>query len=346
MGYYNYSQRLGYPFKGYTLNKVIEFLESMDLSYDDGIEFTVNLYDNNDSIVATGSLEGNVLKCIAVSEEHQGEGLTAKIVSRLVTEGYNNNREHLFLFTKPENKLMFDDLGFYPIIETLDTLLMENSKNGIERFIEALENPKCNGVIGAIVANCNPFTNGHLYLIEQAAKQCDLLHLFILSEDKSVFPTEVRYELAKKATKHIDNIIIQETSDYLISTATFPTYFIKDKSDASNANCILDLSIFYEYFVKGLNIKKRFVGTEPFCQVTNAYNMKMKEFLVPKGVDVIEIPRSTEDNIEISASRVRELMIDNNYNEIEKIVPKSTFDFLLSEHGQEISKKLKSIGLA
>jgi len=234
MEYNSYSQRCGYPFKGYTLDKVIKFLEDMNLSYDSGIEFTVNLYDQNDVIIATGSLEGNVLKCIAISEEHQGEGLTANIISRLISESYNNNRDHLFLFTRPKNIIMFTELGFYPIIETADVLLMENVKDGIKKFIDGLENSMHSGVIGAIVANCNPFTKGHQYLIEMASKQCDLLHLFVLSEDKSAFPTDIRYELVKKGIKHLNNVIVHETSDYLISSATFPSYFIKDKTIASN----------------------------------------------------------------------------------------------------------------
>ena len=34
--------------------------------------------------------------------------------------------------------------------------------------------------IGCIVMNANPFTNGHRYLIQQAAAQCDWLHLFLV----------------------------------------------------------------------------------------------------------------------------------------------------------------------
>lgn len=330
MLYNNYSQRCGYPFKGYTLNKLKKFLENLDLSYDEGIQFTVGFFDDNDEIVATGSLEDNVLKCIAVSEEHQGEGLTASVISRLISEAYDNNQDHLFLFTKPENMIMFSDLGFYPITQTENVLLMENVKDGIRKFVNSLENPNCEGVAGAIVANCNPFTKGHQYLIETASKQCDLLHLFILSEDKSFFPSDVRYELVKKGVGHIENVIVHKTSNYLISSATFPTYFIKEKQDAVNINCALDLSIFYEYFAKTLNIKKRFVGNEPYCKVTNAYNREMKKFLIPKGVEVIEIPRLKEGDTEISASRVRKLLAEGNFEEIKKIVPESTLEYLVS----------------
>ena len=32
------------------------------------------------------------------------------------------------------------------------------------------------------MANCNPLTNGHLYLMEQASMRVDVLHIFVLSE--------------------------------------------------------------------------------------------------------------------------------------------------------------------
>ena len=342
MEYNNISIRCGYPFVGYTLKKLKTFLARMELIYDEGIEFSVCLFNQDDDIIATGSLEGNVLKCVAVSDKYQGEGLAAKIVTRLVDECYNNNQHHIFLFTKPKNQIMFTDLGFYTIISTEDVLFMENIKGGIVKFIESLKSPYYGDEIGAIVVNCNPFTKGHEYLIKAASKECDLLHVFVLSENKSAFPTDVRVKLVKMGVRNLKNVIVHETSDYLISSATFPSYFIKDKENVDNINCTLDLSIFYEYFVKRLNIKKRFVGTEPFCKVTNEYNKQMIEFLNKKGIEVIEIPRYKIDNIEVSASRVRKLLEKGNYKEIQKIVPKTTYDFLISEQGQEIALSIKN----
>lgn len=47
----------------------------------------------------------------------------------------------------------------------------------------------------------------------------------------------------------------------------------------------------------------RFVGTEPFCQVTSAYNREMKRILPEYGIEVVEIPRKQLDGLEISASQ-------------------------------------------
>lgn len=344
MGYELFYEDFGYPMRGDKLQKLIEFLLEEDLTYDEGIEFTVNLCDSRGNIAATGSLEGNVLKCVAVSDLYQGEGLSTRIVTALISQGATKNYSHLFLFTKPGNIDIFNDLGFYVIAKTNNVALMENKKNGISEFIKSLKfssYPNSKN-IGAIVLNCNPFTKGHLYLIETASKQCDLLNLFVVSEDRSIFPAKTRYDLVKKGVEHLNNVLVHPTSDYLISSATFPTYFIKDKYKKGDINCILDLTIFIDYFVKILNITKRFVGTEPYDRVTASYNMQMKSFLGKHGIEVIEIPRHEEDNLPVSASRVRKLMVDGDYEEIKKIVPQVTFDYIISEEGLKIAEKLRS----
>ena len=64
---------------------------------------------------------------------------------------------------------------------------MENVRDGIGRYVRSLQHPKDNGgVIGAAVMNCNPFTNGHRYLVETAASQCELLHLFVRRQSHAV----------------------------------------------------------------------------------------------------------------------------------------------------------------
>lgn len=345
MGYETFYEDLGYPMRGGRLKKLKNFLQKEQLDYDEGIEFTVNLCDGKGNIAATGSIERNVLKCIAVSDSYQGEGLSAKIVTTLISHGLSKGHSHLFLFTKPENIRIFHDLGFYLIVKTQDAALMENKKNGISEYVNSLKFSDYNHEAtdcGAIVLNCNPLTKGHMYLIETSARQCQLLHLFVVSEDRSVFPARARYELVKSGVRHLDNVAVHPTSDYLISSATFPTYFIKDKYKADKINCILDLTIFCDYFAKILGIRKRFVGTEPYDRVTASYNIQMKEFLGGRGIDVVEIPRYEENNVPVSASMVRRLMAEENYERIKEIVPDVTYRYLTSEEGMKIAEKLRS----
>ena len=340
---YGFFEEYGSPFSGRKLRKLKDFLAAAELDYDEQIEYTVNLTDGDGNIVATGSIHSNVLKCIAVSEKHQGLGLSARIVTALMNKAFELGRSHLFLFTKPRNSAMFSDLGFYKIIETDSILLMENRRDGIKDYVKGLPHADLpqNGA-GAIIANCNPFTLGHRYLVEEAAKRCETLHLFILSEDKSDFPADVRFELARKGTCDIKNVIIHKTSDYLISSAVFPTYFIKDKAKAQDANCELDIRIFGTFFAKELGITKRFVGTEPFCQVTNAYNEAMKRLLPEYGVELVEIARREIGGLPVSASFVRECMAKSDCDSLKAVVPPTTLEFILSPEGQAIAEKIRN----
>ena len=223
---------------------------------------------------------------------------------------------------------MFRDFGFYPISHTSDMLLMENTRNGISDFVASLDRGPQGGVHGTVVANCNPFTLGHRYLIERAAASCDVLHLFILSEDKSAVPADVRFALVRQGVSDLKNVLVHPTSDYLISSVTFPTYFLKDEQKAGEAAGRLDLTIFCDYFVPALSITCRFVGQEPFCPVTAAYNRLMHEMLPPRGVQVTEIPRLEKEGCAVSASRVRALWKEQKWDELRPLVPDATFRYL------------------
>ena len=320
----------GAPFRGAALEKLKDFLGGCGIRYDDAVAFSVCLCEG-DAIAATGSLDGNVLKCIAVSPARQNEGLTATVVTELIKEALRKGRQHLFLFTKPEHRERFQDLGFYPIAQTGEVLLMENRKDGIRSFVAGLPRPSGNR-IGAVVANCNPFTRGHLYLIESAARGCDALHLFILSEDKSDFSAEARRDLAVQGTAHIPQVVVQPTGPYLISAATFPDYFIKDPAAAREANGSLDLKIFAEHFARPLGITRRFVGSEPYSPLTAAYNVQMGKLLPPYGIEVIEIPRLEAEGGAISASRVRALLKAGDLAAVRDIVPPATYRYLAAHY--------------
>ena len=305
-------------------------MQRQGLRYDSGVEYTVLYYDSQGNIAATGSLQKNVLKCIAVAEECRGEGLTASVVSTLRAAAFSRGQQHLFLFTKPQNQAMFQDFGFYPVSSTQDMLLMENKKGGIDAFVASLE--KGRGEQAAIVANCNPFTLGHRYLVETAAARCDTLHLFVLSEDASLFPSRVRMELVRRGVADLANVIVHPTSDYLISAATFPTYFLKKGEDAARIQSELDITLFASRIAPLLHITKRFAGEEPFDPVTRSYNEAMVRLLPQYGISFIRIARFTtggpQDEI-ISASRVRKLLMEEGVTEkLLSFVPPCTAEYL------------------
>lgn len=318
---------LGSPFHGKNLERTAEFLRRSGLDYENGIEFTVNAAEDGE-ILASGSRQGNILKCIAVSPESRGTGLSAVILTHLVRDAVLHGITHLFLYTKPGNRRVFGGLGFYPVAETRDVLLMENVKNGVRDFVNGLECPVKTGRIGSIVANANPFTNGHLYLAEAAARSCDLVHLFILSEDRSLFPADVRLMLAKQAVASLPNVAVHPTGEYLISGATFPDYFIRDKSRVKEICGELDLAIFLQRFAGPLGITRRFAGSEPFSPVTESYNRAMERILPGGGVRVTIVPRVELDGEAVSAGRVRRLLREGNLEAVKPLVPESIYRYL------------------
>ena len=320
----------GRPFTGRTLERLKKFLASVGLLYDDGVEMSVCACDDDGEIIATASRQGPVLKCVGVSPDHQGEGLAASVVSETVTDAIGAGLSHLFVFTKPSNRQIFDDLGFFPVVETGDVLFMENRRDGVKRFVASLERRECTETVGAVVANCNPFTKGHRYLMETAASHCDLLHVFVLSAEKSVFPADVRMEMVKRGTAHLKNVLVHPTGDYLISAATFPDYFLKDRARVDDVKCELDLAIFARCFAEPLGISRRFVGTEPLSPVTAHYNETMKRFLPSRGVEVTEIERAESGGQPISATRVRALLKEQGPEapELAELLPQTTIDVL------------------
>ena len=101
------------------------FLNKAGLTADEQVERTALLWEDG-QLIATGSRQGNILKCIAVDDTRQGEGLTATVLTALRQDAFSAGHSHLFLYTKPKNKWMFSSLFFYPIAQTGDVWLMEN----------------------------------------------------------------------------------------------------------------------------------------------------------------------------------------------------------------------------
>lgn len=316
----------------FALKSVERFLNEHELDLDKNLDYTVVLY-NNDEIIATGSFKENILKCIAVSENFKGFGISNKIISSLINEQYRRGYTHIFIYTKPKNGAIFRDFGFYDIESVEDKLLLlENKRNGIKNYCDELidESVKIDKKnIASVVINANPFTLGHRYLIEKASRENDLVHVFVLWEDKSYFSNKDRYEMVRYGIKDLENVVLHKAKDYIISSATFPSYFIRKKNEVLKIQAVLDSKIFSKYIAKSLNITKRYVGEEPFSESTREYNKAMKHVLKEYGLTLIEVKRKEFENTAISASMVRKLIEGNELDKVKDLVPKTTYNYLL-----------------
>lgn len=180
--------------------------------------------------------------------------------------------------------------------------------------------------LGVVVMNCNPFTLGHRYLIEQAAKQVKRLYVMVVREDCSLFAYTERKAMVEQGVADIENVTVIDGSDYAISRATFPTYFLKRLDDAADTQMLLDLDLFRRHIAPALGATVRFVGTEPTDQLTRRYNQLMHEALK----DVREIDRLAKDGNAVSASRVRKAMEEGDMNTIRQLVPPTTLPYIIA----------------
>lgn len=179
---------------------------------------------------------------------------------------------------------------------------------------------------GVVVMNCNPFTLGHRYLIEQAAKQVKRLYVMVVREDCSLFAYTERKAMVEQGVADIENVTVIDGSNYAISRATFPTYFLKRLNDAADTQMQLDLDLFRRHIAPALGATVRFVGTEPTDQLTRRYNQLMHEALK----DVREIDRLAKDGNAVSASRVRKAMEQGDMNTIRQLVPPTTLPYIIA----------------
>lgn len=182
--------------------------------------------------------------------------------------------------------------------------------------------------IGAIVMNCNPFTCGHRYLIEQAKRQVDFLIVFVVEEDASLFPFEERFKLVKEGTKDIENVMVVPSGEFILSRNNFCEYFTKTDAIATRRNADYDIQVFVNYIVDRLHITHRFVGEEPEDNVTRAYNEAMQKILPTKGVVYVEIPRIKSGKKIVSASKVRQYMKEAEYDEAFSMLPETTVRYI------------------
>ena len=345
-----------YPSDRRANTQINELLLAEGIRRDANLDYTCGMYDEEMNIIATGSCFGNTLRCMAVSNAHQGEGLMNQIVTHLISIQFERGNTHLFLYTKCNSAKFFGDLGFYEIARIDSQIVfMENRKTGFTSYLEKLKketeqsevfrqfscNDSAKTKIAALVMNANPFTLGHQYLVEKAASENDILHLFIVSEDQSLVPFSVRKKLVLEGTAHLKNIIYHESGPYIISNATFPSYFQTDADAVMESHANLDLTIFVR-IAQTLGINYRYVGEEPNSQVTGIYNEIMAKKLPENQIACKIIPRKEANGSVISASTVRTALKSGKMELLKTLVPETTLRYFQSEEAAPVIEKIKA----
>lgn len=319
-----------FPADARSQKQVDALLEREGIRRDAHLDYTCGVFDDDWRLIATGSCFRNTIRCLAVSDEHQGEGLLNRVVTHLMEVQVERGNSHVFLYTKPQSARFFGDLGFTEIARVEGSLVfMENRRGGFAAYLDALERASA-GRTAAIVMNANPFTLGHRYLAEKAAAENDFVHLFLLSEEAGPIPFAVRKRLVREGIADLPNVLLHDSGPYIISAATFPSYFLKDADAAIRAHAELDLTVFGR-IAAALHITTRYVGDEPNSRVTSLYNEIMAEKLPEQGVACEIVPRLEKNGCVVSASAVRQAIHDGALDSVRDMLPEATYRYFASD---------------
>ncbi|NLA82175.1 MAG: GNAT family N-acetyltransferase [Clostridiaceae bacterium] len=322
-----------------------KLLTASGLKYDPPYSVIYGIYEEG-QLLATGARDQNRLKCIAIHPDHQGGPLFNQLLSGLISDAYEAGQERLFLYTQPQAVEAFGHLGFRSLASTSEGIsFMERGQPDFDDYLavlvqqvqayEALHGPP-QGPVESIVMNANPFTLGHRALVEDALTRAKRLHLFVLSEDSSLVPADIRLRLVQEGTADLAGILIHPSDHYIISRASFPSYFLKKITEATEVQASLDALLFRDRIAPALGISQRTVGDEPFDQVTYLYNRCLKEIFHGK-LGLTSLPRlASQDGMAISASRVRGLLMAGDRKLIRSLVPETTYRFFKSAQGKRL----------
>lgn len=331
------------PTDGYAQRQMDALLQREGIRRDGNLDYSCGIFDEEEELIATGSCFGSTLRCLAVSGEHQGEGLLNQILGHLMEVQMSRGNSHLFLYTKPSAAKFMSDLGFCEIARVgRELVFMENRRDGFRSYCAALAKKRVDAQrIASVVMNANPFTLGHRYLVEQASKENDIVHLFLLSEEAGPIPFRVRRKLVEEGIADLSNVVLHESGPYMISAATFPSYFLKDSDTVIRTQATLDLTVFSQ-IARHLGIQRRYVGEEKTSRVTGLYNEIMATRLPELGIECRIIPRLQSGGKIISASTVRQAIHDYRLEEIRNFLPQSTYAFFAGAGGEAVCAAIRA----
>ena len=310
---------------------VERFLDRNGLRLDDVDTYAVVTRIDGDEILAGGGLQGNVIKCLAVDETLRGTGMMQRLISHLLSIVHDRGHNCVRVFTKPENRDIFESLSFTTLATSARAIFMEHGMPGIGAYTAYLRSLRREGTSGLIVMNANPFTLGHRALVEWAAQQVDTLYVMVVREDVSQFRYADRLAMVRSGCRDITNVVVVEGSDYAISATTFPSYFIKERTAVTDAQIALDLDLCANHLMPALGATVRLVGDEPLDALTARYVELMQTILPAHGLEVKVMPRLRHGDSVVSASLVRKHLADGHLAQAAQLVPQSTVPSLIAQ---------------
>lgn len=336
------------------------FLARVGLEPEDDIEAAAFVMDL-DEAVAVACLAGEVVKCVGVLPAYEGEGAAARAVAAIRAEAEARGRGRLFLYTRPSAVPFFESMGFrslassgfdeelpppnYSAAPPEGAALLESDPMAFEAWAAGVARILPGGMAaGAVVLNANPFSLGHRSLVERASRLCGGggLLVLVVAGDRSSFPGAVRERLVRAGTADIPGVFVASGGAYCVSGATFPAYYLRERSRAAELQAALDAELFATRIAPAFGIGTRFVGSEPYCPMTAAYNGALSRILPRRGLSLVELPRAELDGAAISASDVRSAIKVGDLDRACRLVPATTAEWLRSSEAIPIIEKIRA----
>lgn len=321
-----------------------DYFHAMDTTFHEGDyiiiidAFTSNalrvLLENNVSIIyekhifdgSENLFLNNTYHCNHIANEIYAEMIYSKLVDSLLTRHkdtlYTERKSIDSFFVATKKNLSFRDDAF-----------MNDSE--LQSYCDKLRKLRIAGAesmkIGSICTQANPFTKGHKALVEYASHIMDHVYLFVAQDSLSDIQFIERFNIAVDAVKDLENVTVLSTGFSLSSYKIFPDYFsvAKKKNEFDLTNVWAETKIFAELFCPALGITYRILGEEPLDPYTNKLVEHLSDVLPQFGIQTVIMPRVMTDNNEvISASRVRKLIAEKQYESLERYITPFAIDTL------------------
>ncbi|MFA5007492.1 MAG: hypothetical protein WC509_08560 [Candidatus Izemoplasmatales bacterium] len=278
-------------------------------------------------IVATVSRTGELVSHLAVDSAHRDEDAAGLLLTDLLSRMNADGIHRRLVFTKSRFVPLFTSMHFSVVADSGSVAILENGFPTLDEELKSIRElaertffaPLSTLDVGAIVVNCNPMTLGHLGLIRFAAARHQAFLVFVLEEDASTFSYEERIAMVRLGCAEIGNVLVVPSTKYVVSSLTFPSYFLKTMDERDREHALLDAVVFRDRFMPSLFIRTRYVGTEA-DPTTNAYNDILAKTL---GDGLFVLPRFEAGGTPISASRVRTLIESGHIESALELVPVS-----------------------
>lgn len=297
---------------------LMALFERLEIAWDMDVDFTVAI-EKDERIIATGSRKGQFLQCLCVDPAAGDVALLAPVLTELAREAGREGRDHLLLYSPAENVPGFTRLGYHLLAATREVALLENLANGVGRFVAPFGKLRADGAVAAVVIDGDPFTNRDRSLVETAADNCGLLHVFVSARESARFSDADRLRMARACTADLANVVVRPGGVYLHSPSAYPSYCIRDRSRVPMVNRELALTLFIERFAKPLGIALYFIdpeaaGFEARTDHRDVFDLFPKHGIaaaLPPGAD-IALP---------TAARVRDKLAAGGLDAVATFVP-------------------------